>query len=92
MLLAPGHRAVVEREIDSPLTDVRSITQVRIGSVTPQPGQGPNRRLQIVDVAVQFDLSQYRAESMSNGRTDWGYLLGRASPSDPWRIVDEGVG
>jgi hypothetical protein len=91
-LLAPRHRAIVETEIDSPLTNIRSITHIRIGTVSPQGGQGPDARFEIVDVSVRFDLSQYRAESMPNGPTDWGYLVGRAHASYPWRIVDEGVG
>ena len=91
-LLAPGHRTVVEREVDSPLTDVRGITHIQIGTVSRQAGQGPYAHWDIVDVVVHFDLSQYHSESMPNGPTDWGYLVGRAQPSDPWRIVDEGVG
>ncbi len=50
---------------------------------------------EVMYVPVTFDL-QWRIfqldSSMSEGPTSWGYLLERGSPSDPWRIFDEGIG
>lgn len=93
-LLQPHWRAIVTGEDDSPLTNIRNITNVRVG--TPQPElptlRGPYKRWETVYVPVRFDLQQYRVVSMRNGRTSWGYVVGRPDSVSPWRIVNEGVG
>ncbi|MGW6376139.1 hypothetical protein ACWFRB_08760 [Rhodococcus sp. NPDC055112] len=43
-----------------------------------------------MSVPVTFTLSN-ADESMHDGRTTWGYVLGRNSDDDSWRILDNGV-
>ena len=48
-----------------------------------------------VNVGVDFDLDcrwGHGDVSQPSGPTAWGYVLGRNTPDDPWRIVDQGAG
>lgn len=50
---------------------------------------------EVVNVPVTFDVGWrvfHGDISMPPGYTDWGYLLVRSSPTQPWRIFAEGNG
>ena len=93
-LLEPRWRTSVQHEVDSPLTDTRSITNIKLGAPqrAGESANGPYEGWQTVYVPATFELRQYHADSMPDGPTDWGYVVGRRTPHEPWRIVDEGVG
>jgi Domain of unknown function (DUF4829) len=92
--LTTQHAAEVAAETDSWFFNVRSITNVVIGSDAPRSAFGgpATGYSEIVQVGVRFTLAQYHAESMSNGVNDWSYILVRNSDHDPWLIADEGMG
>jgi hypothetical protein len=92
--LTAQHAAEVAAEVDSWFFNVRSITNVVVGSDAPRDAFGgpATGYSEIVQVGVQFTLEQYHAESMSNGLNDWSYILVRNSDHDPWLIADEGMG
>ncbi|MBD5787486.1 hypothetical protein IF650_15040 [Cellulosimicrobium terreum] len=77
--------------------DVAALTEVQVGAGTVEDpawsGHTPDQT--VVNVPVTFDVEwrAFRADgSMDEGPTTWGYLLVRDTTTDPWRIVDEGVG
>jgi hypothetical protein len=92
--LTPAHAAEVAGEVDSWFINVRSITDVVVGSAAPRDAFGgpATGYSEIVQVGVRFTLEQYHAESMSNGVNDWSYILVRNSDRDSWLIADEGMG
>lgn len=92
--LTAQHAAEVAAETDSWFFNVRSITNVDVGSGAPRGAFGgpATGYSQIVQVGVRFTLAQYHAQSMVNGVNDWSYILVRNSDHDRWLIADEGMG
>ena len=92
--LTAQHAAAVAAEVDSWFVNVRTITNVVVGPDAPRAAfGGPATGFsEVVQVGVQFTLTQYHAESMPNGANDWSYILVRNSDHDPWLIADEGMG
>ena len=46
-------------------------------------------------VKVDVDMLMLKGHDMNfpdNTDAYWGYVLGRQSDRDPWRIIDQGVG
>ena len=101
-LLEPARRTVVEQLVDSMLTNVVSLTDVRITHVTMLPvgpGSPPGNRdgipagyTQAAVVSVTFNLHQKRQISMTDGPTVWGYTVVRRNSASRWLIAGEGVG
>ena len=91
--LTAQHAAEVAGEVDSFFVNVRSITNVVVGSYARRAAFGgpATGYSQIVQVGVRFTLAQYHAESMPNGVNDWSCILVRNSDHDPWLIADEGM-
>ncbi len=54
-------------------------------------GHDPGDQVAWVDVTFTLDWRAFGSDgSMPEGANDWGYLLVRSSPDDPWRITDQG--
>ena len=76
--------------------DVASLAKVKVGEAFPDDPasrtSGPDQ--EVVKVTVWFDLHRRPLDldvSTDDGYRVWGYRLERDDPSDPWRIVDQGV-
>jgi hypothetical protein len=101
-LLEPARRAAVEQGVDSMLTNVVSLTDIRITHVTMLPigpGSPPSNRdgvpagyTQAAVVSVTFNLHQKHQISMTDGPTVWGYTVVRRNSASRWLIAAEGVG
>lgn len=77
--------------------DVAGLRDISVGQpFTEKPRwSGHPATWEIESVPVRFDLDWrflHSDPSMPEGPTGWSYLVGRASPSDPWRIFDQGDG
>ena len=76
--------------------DIGALQEVEVGSsVTEDPAwSGLPAGTEVVHVPVSFELTwrRFHADgSMDEGVTAWGYRLVRATPDEPWRIIDQGV-
>ena len=101
-LLEPARRTVVEQLVDSMLTNVVSLTDVRITHVTMLPVDreahlatgmaSPPATPRPAVVSVTFNLHQKRQISMTDGPTVWGYTVVRRNSASRWLIAGEGVG
>ncbi|MGO1384108.1 MAG: DUF4829 domain-containing protein [Arachnia sp.] len=87
-------------------SQVASLSDTEVATPVPEPaglsnptslrteGKSVTSR-EVVDVRVKFTLKRSfsgRDMALPDGRNDWGYLLQRESPEEPWRIFDEGNG
>lgn len=75
--------------------DVAGLGDVWVGRpVRERPiYSGRSSDVEVVRVPVRFDLDWrplHDDGSMAEGETEWGYLLVRGSPAEPWRIFDQG--
>lgn len=70
---------------DLVIRDVTAFT-----SSMPAAGTAAEGYRQGVSVGVTFTLTN-ADESMHDGPTTWGYVLGRNSDDDGWRIIDNGT-
>lgn len=60
----------------------------------PDPWIGDKHTTYPEVVHVDVDLHMIKAHSLNfsdDTDTYWGYILGRRSPTAPWRIIDQGV-
>ena len=88
-LLTPAHARLIASEVDSWFTDVKSIKHLRMSRPTIDRADPRSMR---AAVSVHFVLDQYKAESMPNGPTNWGYTLVRQAANQRWLIDGEGMG
>lgn len=90
--------AVPGTVLDPPLLEGRTTCRdLEVGRARADLVGGPvTDSVRAVHVPVRFVLDRTPAPfpdvSMPQGPTGWGYVLERASPSDPWRVAQEGVG
>jgi hypothetical protein len=91
-MLTARRACVLAGDSDSWFTNVKSITDVHVGTPRPEPLQGSAAQgyCHAVFVPVDFTLQQKHEDSMPNGPTVWGYVLVRNSDKERWLIVDEG--
>ena len=63
--------------------------ELRILEVAGGDGQPAGREEAYVRVTFVYDGNG--DFSLEDGPTDWGYVVRRATPYEPWRVVDSGV-
>lgn len=71
-----------------------TMDDVRISPPTPDTWIGDENTTYSEVVHVDVQLHMIKGHDLNfpdDSDTYWGYLLGRRSPADPWRIVDQGV-
>lgn len=70
-----------------------SLTDVRTSVAAPVTGLQSNKDYrEVVGVRVAFQLEQKHEVSFQNGPVEWGFILVRDSPSQRWRINEQGLG
>jgi hypothetical protein len=79
--------------VETWLEDTPEISAVRVSPAVPDSttGSAAEGYRVAVYVPVQFSLRGGDG-TMQQGGNGWGYLLARNAGTDPWRIVDNGVG
>ena len=101
-LAAESHQESTRRWCRS----VAGLTKLQVGNPVVEPSAISQRSdltssataadaTDVVRVPVTFDVKWrlFRSDaSMTEGTTDWGYVLMRESPTAPWRLVGEGNG
>jgi len=82
-----------EQMADAWLADTPTIGSVTVSPAVPDSttGSAAEGYRTAVYVPVQFSLHGGDG-TMQQGANGWGYLLARNADTDPWRIVDNGVG
>jgi hypothetical protein len=89
-LLTPERRAAVEQSRGNWFVNLRSVRNVRLAPPVDTPyGQGGYR--QAVRVPAKLDVTLFFEPAEDDqGTFTWGFVLVRNTPSEPWRIADEG--
>lgn len=88
-LVAPGAEGVADTWLDD-TPEIRDVTVSPAVAQDPTGSPAAEYRSSLY-VPVQFTLHGGDG-SMQEGRNGWGYLLVRNADTEPWRIVDDGVG
>lgn len=89
--LVEGDRAGRESRFQPTWT----MREVKVSPATPDSWIGDANTTYPEVVHVDVDMHMLKGHDMNfpdDTDTYWGYILGRRSSADPWRIVDQGVG
>lgn len=82
-----GH--IADQHTSGHIVEPSQLHEANSLSSTGEPTAAP----EVVRVPVTFELTWrvLRSDvSMPEGPTDWAYFLTRESPTEPWRVFDEG--
>ncbi|MFD8527768.1 hypothetical protein ACFV0L_10190 [Streptosporangium canum] len=81
-----------ETLIDAPYCNWLSVRDLEIDTAVEQSPTGGFR--QVMAVGVRFKLQARLHPNMpedASGKASWGYLLGRNTPREGWKIFDDGA-
>jgi hypothetical protein len=88
---SPEYFEVDRNAPDSPICNWISIKDISVSTPVPDTYE-PGGYKDVNRVLVEFVVQQREEITWENGRVVWGYLLGRNSVAERWRIISAGLG